>query len=114
MNIDERLKKGDVTLVSDIANIEISGKKKNFYSFATKYCSYHNFNEYPIYDYFVDSMLWYFQKKDKFSDFKRVQLKDYKIFKKVIVDFKEYYNIKKYSFRDIDKYLWIAGKEYLK
>ena len=114
LNIDERLKKGDVTLISDIANIEISGKKKNFYSFASKYCSYHNSNDYPIYDYFVDSMLWYFQKKDKFSDFKRVQLKDYKIFKKVIVDFKEYYNLKEYSFRDIDKYLWIAGKEYLK
>ena len=42
LNIDERLKKGDEQLVSEIGHIEIKEKKRYFYSFATKYCSHHN------------------------------------------------------------------------
>lgn len=112
LNIDERLKKGDISLVDEIANVQIAGKNKNFYSFATKYCCYHNPDKFPIYDSFVDDMLWHFQKKDKFSDFKRIQLRDYKIFNQVIYDFRKYYGLEKFGIRDIDKYLWIAGKEY--
>ena len=40
--IDENLKNGNLSLVNTIAKIEISGKEHNFYSFATKYCHYHN------------------------------------------------------------------------
>ena len=53
LNIDERLRKGDPTLVDDIAKVTISGKSKYFYSFASKYCSHHNPYEYPIYDSYV-------------------------------------------------------------
>ena len=42
LNIDRRLKESDETLVNDIASVIIKGKRKNFYSFATKYCSHHN------------------------------------------------------------------------
>ena len=112
LNIDERLNNGDVSLVNDISKVEISGVNKTFYSFASKYCAHHNSDKFAIYDQFVDKMLWYFQKEDKFSDFKRKDLKDYNIFIKVLSDFKKYYDIEKYSLRDIDKYLWIAGKEY--
>ena len=42
LKIDERLKSGDSTLVKEIAEITISSKSKNFYSFATKYCTHHN------------------------------------------------------------------------
>ena len=112
MKIDDRLRKGDPTLVNDIANVKISNKDKFFYSFASKFCSHHNAIEFPIYDYFVDKMLWYFQKNDKFSNFKKNDLKDYTIFKNVLNDFKKFYDIDNYNLRDIDKYLWIAGKEY--
>ena len=112
LNIDKRLEKGDPSLVNDIARVNISGKEKTFYSFASKYCSHHNNIEFPIYDYFVDKMLVYFQKKDKFSNFKKDDLKDYVKFKNILVDFKKYYDIDEFNLRDIDKYLWIAGKEY--
>ena len=112
LNIDKRLNDGDASLVNDIAHVTISGKEKVFYSFASKYCSHHNNIEFPIYDYFVDKMLWYFQKKDHFSKFTREDLKDYVKFKNILVDFKKYYDIDNYNLRDIDKYLWIAGKEY--
>ncbi|MBQ3797200.1 MAG: hypothetical protein II842_13190 [Butyrivibrio sp.] len=37
LNIDDRLKIGDVALVSDIQKVTINGVEKNYYSFATKY-----------------------------------------------------------------------------
>ena len=92
LQIDKRLKDGDPSLVNDIADIEIAGKKKYFYSFET--------------------MLWHFQETDKFSNFKRNNLRDYTFFKKVLYDFQKFYDIEEFTLRDIDKYLWIAGKEY--
>ena len=112
LKIDKRLEQGDPSLVNDIAKVNISGKEKTFYSFASKYCSHHNNIEFPIYDYFVDKMLVYFQKKDKFSNFKKDDLKDYVKFKNILIDFKKFYDIDEFNLRDIDKYLWIAGKEY--
>lgn len=112
LKIDDRLNKGDSSLVNDIAHVTISGVEKTFYSFASKYCSHHNSINFPIYDYFVDKMLWYFQKKDKFSNFSKEDLKDYVKFKNILMDFKKFYDIDEYNLRDIDKYLWIAGKKY--
>lgn len=112
LKIDKRLKDGDPSLVNDIARVTISGKEKVFYSFASKYCSHHNNIEFPIYDYFVDRMLMYFKSKDKFAKFTKDDLKDYVKFKDILIRFKKFYNIDEYNLRDIDKYLWIAGKEY--
>ena len=98
-------------MVNDIAHVKINGVDKTFYSFASKYCSHHN-DEFPIYDYFVDKMLVYFKNKDKFAKFKKDDLKDYVKFKNILIEFKKFYDIEEYSLRDIDKYLWIAGKEY--
>ena len=111
-NIDYRLKNGDESLVNDIASIEINGRKRNFYSFATKYCSHHNPNKFLIYDSYVEKMLVYFNKKDRFFNFKKIDLKDYAKFKKVLIEFKKFYNIDEYNLKDIDKYLWLLGKEY--
>ena len=41
-NFEDRIKKGDVSLGSEIANITIKNKTRIFYSFATKYCFFHN------------------------------------------------------------------------
>ena len=113
LNIDERLQNGDVNLVNDIAKVTIKEKEKNFYSFASKYCSHHNANDYPIYDSYVEKCLMYFKKKDSFSNFKRKDLKDYQTFKTTLIQFKKFYNIDEYCLKDIDKYLWQLGKEYL-
>lgn len=112
LNIDKRLKEADETLVDDIANVVINGKAKRFYSFATKYCSHHFPNEFPIYDSYVEKVLMYFNKSDNFFNFKREDLKDYKKFKNVLIQFKKFYNIEQYSLKDIDKYIWLVGKEF--
>ena len=54
LGIDARLKAGDVTLVNDIKQININGTERNFYFFASKYCSHHNPLDYPIYDSYGD------------------------------------------------------------
>lgn len=112
LNIDERLKAGDETLVNDIAEIIINNKNKNFYSFASKYCSHHYPTEYPIYDNYVEKVLLYFKKRDKFDDFTKEDLKNYKTFKKILITFKNFYKIDEYDLKEIDKYIWQLGKEY--
>ena len=69
LGIDARLKAGDVTLVNDIKQININGTERNFYSFASKYCSHHNPLDYPIYDSYVDAVLRYFRNRDCFAAF---------------------------------------------
>ena len=113
LNIDERLKKGDPTLINEIANVSIrDGVNKNFYSFASKYCSHHNPQYFPIYDSYVEKCLIYFKRKDKFSEFKKKDLKDYSRFKDILIKFKKFYCIDEYSLKDIDRYLWQLGKIY--
>ncbi len=112
LNIDERLSKGDSSLVNDIAKVKINGKDKYFYSFATKYCSHHYPTIYPIYDSFVEKILLYFKKKDNFSNFKKADLKNYRRFKEVLIEFKKYYDIDEYNLKDIDRYLWQLGKKH--
>ena len=109
--IDERLANGDLQLVNEIAMNNIAGKDKNFYSFATKFCSHHNQEDYPIYDSYVDEMLRHFRKKDHFAKFKNEELKDYSRFKEILLEFTKFYDLD-CSLKDLDRYLWQAGKKY--
>ena len=104
--------KHDPTLVDDIAKVNISGKDKYFYSFASKYCSHHQPIEYPIYDSYVEKVLKYFFKKDKLIKFENNDLKQYETFKKILLEFQKAYNIEEYSLKDLDRYLWQLGKHY--
>lgn len=112
LNIDDPLQRGDIALVSKIQCVEIGGKQKNFYSFATKYCSHHNPEDYPIYDSYVDEVLRFFRKKDKFAVFKNIELKDYARFKEILIAFQTFYNLEQYNLKQIDQFLWLFGKTY--
>lgn len=112
LDIDDRLQQSDINLVGDIQHVDIGDKSYNFYSFATKYCSHHKPEDYPIYDSYVEKVLWYFQNKDCFSSFRKSGLKNYVVFKSVLEDFRQYYNLDKYSLKQIDQYIWQLGKEY--
>ena len=115
--IDERLEAWDVDLVNDIARVNINGKDRNLYSFATKYCSHHNFNDYPIYDEYVAKVLLHFQRKDKFywSKFRAKDLRNYAIFKDVLQKFISFYGLEfdnpDEKLIQLDRYLWQVGKE---
>lgn len=112
LDIDERLKNGDEDLVSKIGHTEIAGKKKYFYSFATKYCSHHNPEAFPIYDSYVEKVLMHFKKKDKFAVYKQDDLKDYPTYKDILSQFAKFYGITSYSLKELDMYLWQLGKKF--
>ena len=106
LNIDNRLSNQDETIVDEIAKV-----KRFFYSFATKYCSHHQPEEFPIYDKFVKEMLVYFKSKEKFATFKNDDLKDYSTFKTIIHQFRQFFKLEQFSLRQLDLYLWILGRE---
>lgn len=112
LDIDSRLKAGDATLVREIQYVAIGETLKNFYSFASKYCSHHNPLDYPIYDSFVDEILRYFRNRDGFAEFQDGDLKDYVKFKSILIDFRTFYGLDKYNLKQIDQYVWQLGKEY--
>jgi len=112
LRIDERLGKGDYSLVNDIAHVEVNGKDHFFYSFATKYCSHHQPKRYAIYDNYVEKVLLSMNKRKHFANFKREELKDYETYMTVIESFKQQFGLMQYTIKQLDQYLWQLGKWY--
>ena len=119
LNLKVAIVKGDADAIKQIStNHGIRSKKNNkefdFYSFATKYCHSHNPSKYPIYDRNVDCILWEYKREDKFSTYKRKELKNYNTYLRVLSDFKEYYKLGEISSNKLDKFLWKQGAKFLK
>lgn len=117
LNIDEELKNKSLDIVGKIASghgihIKKTAKESYLYSFATKYCSHHNPIDYPIYDSYVEQILIHCKNKDKFDIFNNEDLKSYKRFKEILLNFRKSYGLEKFNLKEIDRYLWQAGKEY--
>ena len=112
LNVDDRLRKGDYSLVKDIANVEVNGKNHCFYSFATKFCSHHQPEIYAIYDSYVEKVLISLNKRGPFAIFKKNQLKDYDTYMRAILGFRQHYGLMNYSIKKLDQYLWQLGKWY--
>lgn len=112
LNIDERLREGDLSLVDDISDITINGKAKRFYSFASKYCSHHEPTRFPIYDFYVEKVLIHFRQVDKYCDFQNEDLKQYPLFMAILEAFQTHYGLSDYNKKDLDRYLWQLGKQY--
>ena len=115
MDIDARLKQGDPEVVEEIASLTFKvkdvPKKRRNYSFATKYCSFHQPDLYPIYDSIVDKILKAYQRQDTFSSQPLGDLKDYRRFKEVLQEFVISYELEGLGFRELDCFLHDYGKE---
>lgn len=119
LNIDDDLRHGNPEVVNYIATgHDIRRKKSNkeikFYSFATKYCNWHNKDQYAIYDSFVERILLAYKRQDNFSSFKKADLRNFEMFKIIIDDFIGYYDLNQHNLKEIDKFLWIYGKKLFK
>ena len=110
-NIDAKLQDGSPGLVDEIAHIEIGGKIRNNYSFTSKYCHWHQPEMYPIYDSYVDNLLWRYRKQDKFTIFTQAELRQYPRYKQIIEIFKRHYGLSQFNAKELDKFLWGYGKE---
>lgn len=116
LRIDARLAEATVDhgLIQDIATVEIGGKRRRNYSFATKYCAFHRQDLYPIYDSLVGGVLNTLLKQgETFDSFVPGEhwRTDYSIWCRSITKFRTHYGLDSFSIRDIDKYLWMLAKE---
>lgn len=111
LDVDKRLQAHDLSLVSDISYVTFpNGKTKKLYSFATKYCSHHKPDVYPIYDDYINKILRYYRDIDGFSKFTNEMLLDYRSFHAILHDFQRFYKLESYTVKEIDQYLWQLGK----
>lgn len=126
-NIDSRLKVGDQSLVKEIASLNIAGKDYDFYSFATKYCAFHNPKAFPIYDNIVSAVFTKLFEDGNLSPFECTRkqgvkngysktafaskLREYDFYVAVYDCFMGLYGLKgKLTYREVDAYLWGAYK----
>jgi hypothetical protein len=93
----ERIRKGHGIVTTK------SLKEIDFYSFSTKYCSFHNQMDYPIYDNLVANIIVkeFGSKRD---------LKNYAEYKNEIIRFRRETGIETESFKQIDMGLWVYSK----
>lgn len=113
LRIDRKLGMNDYSVVNEMADVTVgTNKRKNFYSFATKYCSHHKPTVFPIYDSYVAKMLRYFGKTDGFDRFVSSDLRDYPKFRRILIHFRKHYGLGAFNWKEIDRYLWQAGKDY--
>lgn len=111
LNIDSRLKANDLTLLEDIANTP--SEMNNAYSFASKYCCWHKPDVYPILDSYAKGVLYKMNKKYKFMpQFTRNVISySYDFYCMIYEKFIQYFNLQNYTLKQIDRFLWLFGKE---
>jgi hypothetical protein len=111
LDIDPQLERNSVDVVDQVARVRLGGKAKHLYSFATKYCSWHVPDAYPIYDTFIEQLMWAYGESGRFAQFARTDLRDYPRFKEIVERFQAYYGLTEFSFKQLDKFLWRYGRE---
>lgn len=107
--IDSLLDNNDPCAVKRIQTMKLGSKVRSTYSFATKYCSWHHPENYPIFDKNVMKALTAYRIQDKFAKFSQKDLRDYKKFIEILKIFRKYYEVENVSFSDLDKFLWSVG-----
>ena len=121
MEIDDCLSKEGISVIEKIAKkngeekFEFQGKngetiKREFYSFATKYASFHQPEKYPLFDSNVKRALIYFKTNCSKEFILNNNFREYKDFRSTIENFQKVFGLQK-SFRNIDKYLYLVGRE---
>ncbi|CAG0954309.1 hypothetical protein ANAEL_00245 [Anaerolineales bacterium] len=112
VNIDNDLRMGMIEVVEKIARVEVGGKIRTNYSFASKYCHWHQPEMYPIYDSYVDQLLWAYHVQRQFEVFKQADLRNYPRYKEIVESFRKCYNLTQFRLKDLDKFLWGYGRKY--
>lgn len=93
-----------------------SGSDRKNYSFATKFCSRLNPEEFPIYDRYVDMLLKKYRGKIEERTNKKLtsfDLRKYEVFLSVYEDFRQAFDLHK-TYKEIDMFIWTYGKVYEK
>ena len=107
LNIDRRLQNGDLSLVDDIA----AGTEKKCksarreYSFASKYCSFHRPDVYPIFDSRNEKILNIYKNEININPFNLQE--SYEDYVKIINKYREIFGLECFSYKEIDRFNWL-------
>jgi hypothetical protein len=110
--IDSALTIGSPEVVNRIAAVTVPEKKTRwFFSFATKYCSFHRPEFYPIWDSRVDRYISSLKDQPRFAEFFGTgeDRWRYSEFRRLITIFRDSYGLGSFSFKEIDKFLYTYG-----
>lgn len=110
LDIDQHLARGSLHAVDLIMNI---GGIDRPFSFATKFCSWHNPTAYPIYDGNADEALWAYRNQDHFANFRRQDFDSYEKYVTVVSTFRSFYRLDSFTFKRLDHFLWHIGGQLL-
>ena len=117
-DLDKRLADADITLVDQIkVNTYINPKgqrvTRNEYSFATKFCSAHNPEKFPIFDSYVKKVLWNLKEmySDVFSFKSKNPLRNYQEYKTALDELMNHWGLN-LNYKELDRYLWLLGKQF--
>ena len=109
-DVDPLLDQGSPDVLPVLAEHLIRGRRRNNFSFATKYAHWHRPDVYPIYDSFVAQQLLAYRRQDKFAAFRSQELRTPR-FVAIYGDFRRFYGLEQCSLREIDKWLWRQGRQ---
>jgi hypothetical protein len=107
LKIDDRIQRGDLSLVEDIAHVTIQGNPQNLLHFASVYCNLHRPDIFPIYS---DQYLGFYKeylKQNKLS-LDPEKLNTYTVFSAALDDLLTRYGLKgKMNYLHIRKFGWL-------
>ena len=108
LRVDGVLTAADPALVDQIACLTIRGKQRRHYSFATKYCSWHQPEQFPMIDNQMASLLLLYKRQWASSEFNHDSLRNYDACKAVIRSFQVHFHLDAFAFRQVNKFLWFT------
>jgi hypothetical protein len=108
--IDPLLADESPKAVKSLERMTFGTKSRRTYSFATKYCSWHKPDVYPIYDQFVGKALLGYAAESRFASFTNAELVHYESFLRIMKAFVARYDLQACSLREVDYFLWFYGR----
>ena len=111
-HVDTDIQNGNVAVIDKIARVKHNGKCWNHFSFATKYCSFHQPQKFPIFDSFIAECFSQLSKNNYFQKkFPKNTIRNcYSDFKKFYDEFMTKQPALPHDYKEFDKYLWSSLK----
>lgn len=110
-HVDTDIQNGNVAVIDKIARVKHNGKCWNHFSFATKYCSFHQPQKFPIFDSFIAECFSQLSKNNYFQkEFSKQTIRNsYSNFKFFYDEFINKEALPK-DYKEVDRYLWSSLK----
>ena len=114
LNIDDRLKRHDTTVVEEIANISVQGKNHHLLHFASVYCNLHDPEVFPIYS---EQHFPFYRKyiKEYKLPLDSEKLNTYAVFSQALNDLVKRLSLKgKMNYLQLRKFGWLYAENVLR